>query len=194
MSKGIRPVFLVRLRFRPIPLLALIAMTGVLALPSPAAAARCKHTGARPGDASQRALRMATRCLLNKKRRSHGLLRLRGNGRLHNAAGRHTVDMARRHYFSHTSISGASFLDRIRHTGYLRRARRWSVGENIAWGTGALSTPRAIVRAWMRSPGHRANILSPRFREIGIGISFGAPVRSSAHPAATYTTDFGQRN
>jgi uncharacterized protein YkwD len=181
-----------RHRFRPVLVLALIALASVLAVPS-GAAAGCRHADAQPGDASQRALRMATRCLLNKKRRAHGMWRLRGNGRLHRAAGRHTVDMARRGYFSHTSISGASFLDRIRRTGYLQSARSWTVGENIAWGTGELSSPRAIVRAWMRSPAHRANILNRRFREIGIGISFGAPVRTSAHPAATYTTDFGKR-
>jgi uncharacterized protein YkwD len=186
-------VVLLRVHIRPLLAVALVALAGVLAVPSPAAAARCKHADAQPGDASQRALRIATRCLLNKKRRTHGLRRLRGSGRLHRAAGRHTVDMARRDYFSHTSINGASFLDRIRRTGYLRRARSWSVGENIAWGTGELSTPRSIVRAWMRSPGHRANILNGRFRQIGIGISFGAPVRSSARPAATYTTDFGVR-
>ena len=182
-----------RITFRPLLAITLIALTGLLAVPSPAAAAPCKHADAEPGDASQKALRVATRCLLNQKRMQRGLRKLRGNGRLHRAAGRHTVDMARRHYFSHTSISGASFLDRIRRTGYLQRARSWSVGENIAWGTGELSTPRLIVRAWMRSPGHRANILNGRFREVGIGISFGAPVRASARPAATYTTDFGTR-
>jgi uncharacterized protein YkwD len=187
-------VLRLRIHFRPILVLALVALASVLAMPSPAAAARCKQADARPGDASQRSLRIATRCLLNKKRREHGMQALRGNGRLHHAAGRHVADMAAHHYFSHTSISGASFIDRIRRTGYLRRVRSWSVGENIAWGTGALSTPRSIVRAWMRSPGHRANILNRRFREIGVGISFGAPVRSSARPAATYTTDFGKRS
>ena len=184
---------LLRIRVRPLLAAALLALACALAVPGPAAAARCEHANAQPGDASQRALRIATRCLLNEKRRAHGLRRLRGNARLHHAAGRHTVDMARRRYFSHTSISGASFLDRIRRTGYLSRARSWSVGENIAWGTGELSTPRSIVRAWMLSPGHRANNHNGRYREIGIGISFDAPVRSSANPAATYTTDFGTR-
>jgi len=181
----------VRHRFRPI--VALLALATVLVVPSSAAAKPCKHASAKPGEASERALRLATRCLLNKKRRQHGLRRLRGNGRLHRAAERHGADMARFDYFSHTSRSGASFLDRIRRAGYLRSVRSWSVGENIAWGTGNLSTPRSIVRAWVHSPGHRANILSRRFREIGIGISFGAPVRASARPAATYTTDFGVR-
>jgi uncharacterized protein YkwD len=187
-------VALLIIRPRPLLAAALLALAGALALPAPAAASHCKHANAQPGDASTRALRLATRCLLNEKRREHGLRRLRGNSRLHHAAGRHTVDMARRQYFSHTSISGASFLDRIRRTGYLRDVLAWSVGENIAWGTGVLSTPSSIVRAWMRSPGHRANILNGRFREIGIGISSGAPVQARARPAATYTTDFGARD
>ena len=49
-------------------------------------------------------------------------------------------------------------------------------GENIAWGSGSRSTPRSIVRAWMASDGHWANILSAAFRDIGIGVSPGAPV------------------
>lgn len=182
-----------RIRFRPLLVLAVTALAAALLVPSAAAAKPCKHATAKPGTASERALRIATRCLLNKKRRVHGMRRLRGNSRLHRAADLHGADMARNDYFSHTSRSGASFLQRIQRTGYLRNARSWSVGENIAWGTGNLCTPLSIVRAWMRSPGHRANILNPRFREIGIGIAFDAPVRSSASTAATYTTDFGTR-
>jgi uncharacterized protein YkwD len=186
-------VFHVRIRLRPLLVLGLVALTAALAAPSAAVAKPCEHANAMPGQASERALRIATRCLLNNKRRAHRLRRLRGNPRLHKAATRHGADMARFDYFSHTSRSGASFIDRIRRAGYLRRARSWSVGENIAWGTGPLSTPRSIVNAWMRSAGHRANILNGRFREIGIGISFDAPVDSNGQPAATYTTDFGAR-
>jgi uncharacterized protein YkwD len=154
---------------------------------------KCLHTGAQAGQVSRRALANATLCLLNKQRALHHLKGLKMSKRLGHAARGHSVEMARVHYFSHNSYSGASFLDRIRRSGYLHLARRWSVGENIAWGTGGLSTPRSIVRAWMHSPGHRANILQPSFRHIGIGISFGAPVRIAARSAATYTTDFGMR-
>ena len=186
-------MFSLRTRFRPLAALGLVAMFVALPAPAATAAEPCPNANAVPGQTSERALRIATRCLLYQKRRAHGRRVVRGNARLHRAASRHGADMAHFDYFSHTSRSGASFLDRIRRTGYLRRARRWSVGENIAWGTGELSTPRAIVAAWMRSAGHRANILNGRFREIGIGISFGAPVHSSAQAAATYTTDFGTR-
>jgi uncharacterized protein YkwD len=66
------------------------------------------------------------------------------------------------------------------------------IGENIAWGTLWLATPRAIVTSWMNSPGHRANILNPRFRDTGIGISPHAPASlSGGQSGAIYTQDFG---
>ena len=91
-------------------------------------------------------------------------------------------------YFEHDSRNGDSFADRIRDTGYLSRASRWVVGENLAWGSGRLATPEAIVKAWMDSPGHRANILSGRYREIGIGLTLGSP---RGGDGATYATEFG---
>ncbi len=68
----------------------------------------------------------------------------------------------------------------------------YEVGENIAWGTLSLATPRAIVAAWMASPAHRANILDANFRETGIGVT-PRPPASLAHgqAGAIYTQDFG---
>ena len=161
----------------------------------------CEHADDRPGpassDASERAHAEATVCLLNKQRESRGRHKLRLNARLSTAARRHTIDMVRRNYFSHTSRSGASVVDRLTRSGYMRGARRWTVGENLAWGSGSRSTPRQIVAAWMRSPGHRSNILQRRFREIGIGVVFALPSGASStarRAAATYTTTFGARN
>lgn len=187
-----------RPHIRLLLVLALAAATSLSLAPVSSAKAhhaspKCLHAGAHAGQVSRRALARATLCLLNKQRRLHHLKDLKMSKRLGRAARGHSVEMARVHYFSHNSFSGASFLDRIRRSGYLHSARRWSVGENIAWGSGGLSTPRSIVRAWMHSPGHRANILQPSFRSIGIGISLGAPVRIAARSAATYTTDFGMR-
>ena len=90
--------------------------------------------------------------------------------------------MVRHHYFEHGDFAG-----RIHHAGY----HGYTLGENIAWGSLRYSTPESIVRMWMHSPGHRANILRPQFRDIGIGIARGAPERG-VHGAATYTTDFGK--
>ena len=84
--------------------------------------------------------------------------------------------MVRRRYFSHTSRSGSDSGDRIRSPGYLSGARSWMIGENLAWGSGERSTPRGIVKASIASPGHRHNILTSRFREIGIGVASSSPV------------------
>lgn len=133
----------------------------------------------------------ATLCLLNTERRARGLRRLRLNPRLARAALGHSKDMVRRSYFAHDSRSGATFMDRIRRRGYLSGASRWTVGENIAWGAGTEGTPRSIVEAWMKSPPHRANILSRTYSEVGIGVALGTPAGESSRPGATYNTDFG---
>ena len=132
-----------------------------------------------------------TLCLVNLERTSRGLRRLRDNARLERAATRHSRDMVARDFFSHTSLGGATMMDRIKQAGYLGRARSYSLGENLAWGTGTLGTPLKIVDGWMHSPGHRQNILNPRFEELGVGIVPGAP--GGHADGATYTTDFGAR-
>ena len=97
-------------------------------------------------------------------------------------------------FFDHTSSGGSTMVDRIRRSGYTSRASSWALGENIAWGSGALSTAAQIHRSWMRSAGHRSNVLQRSFREIGIGIETGLPVRlSAAQSGATFTADFGFR-
>jgi uncharacterized protein YkwD len=152
----------------------------------------CENTGDRAGQASQAALIRATVCLLNKERTKRGLRKLRVNARLSSAARSHTLDMVRKHYFAHVSKSGGDVVSRLRRTGYLSHTRSWTVGENLAWGSGGRSTPASIVDAWMHSAGHRHNILTRQFREIGVGLVFKAP--SPAYStAATYTTTFGAR-
>jgi uncharacterized protein YkwD len=172
--------------------LACVLSAGLAVPSAQAAAAGCSSASARPAQLSERALVRATLCMLNAERTPRGLRPLTLNTRLSSAAHRHARDMAKRNYFSHTSLDGSSFLDRIRRAGYLRGARGWAAGENIAWGTGALATPRAIGRAWMQSPGHRANILSTSYREVGVGVAAGAPVRGLLS-GATYATSFGAR-
>jgi uncharacterized protein YkwD len=80
----------------------------------------------------------------------------------------------------------------MRAVGYISHAAGYEVGENIAYGTLWLATPRAIVAAWMASPGHRANILDGRFRDTAIGVSTHlASSLSGGQPGAMYTQDFG---
>jgi uncharacterized protein YkwD len=137
-------------------------------------------------------LARAAVCLINHRRVVRGLARLRINSRLTRAAKWHTHDMVHRRYFGHVSRSGRDVVDRLRGAHYLGGRFSWTVGENLAWGSGNLGTPRAIVRMWMKSTGHRHNMLDPRFREIGIGVIANGPFRT-ALPTATYTTTFGIR-
>ena len=176
---------------KPAVALAAALVVSLLAAPAASAAGACGAANASASQASKRALVRATLCVLNVERARHMLRPLRLNRRLSTAARRHSRAMARRRFFSHNSLGGASFLDRIRGTGYLRGARSWTVGENIAYGSGSRSSPRSIGRAWMNSPPHRANILSSSFRAIGIGIASGTPTGGGG---ATYTTDFGRRS
>ena len=151
----------------------------------------CSGGDLKPEESNVGQVRRTTFCLLNVERGVRGIGRMRMNPRLSKAALAHAKDMVSKTYFAHDSRSGASFLDRIKRQGYLNGGSQWTVGENIAWGSGSRSTPREIVDGWMHSPPHRANILNRRFREIGIGIAIGAPVRGIGSSAATYNTDFG---
>jgi uncharacterized protein YkwD len=135
----------------------------------------------------------ATLCLLNAERSARRLRPLSANSKLASAAERHSRDMVRRHFFAHDTPGGGGFDKRIVRVGYLRGARGWSIGENIAWGTGTSATPAQIVNQWMNSPPHRANILSRKFAEIGLGVAVGAPQGGGGLPGLTYTTDFGSR-
>ena len=168
--------------------LAVLALTLVAA---PSASAVCASASATPGSVAKRTVIRATLCTLNAERARHGLPRLTLNNKLSEAARRHARDMVRRDYFAHDSLGGGTFVDRIRDSGYMKGAGSWSVGENLAWGSHDRAAPRAITSMWMNSAGHRANILSSSFREVGIGFAMGAPGASG--PAATYATEFGTK-
>jgi len=173
-----------------------VVVVGMLAFSVAASSAHaaCRGADVMPSHANAAKVRSATLCLLNAQRRAHGLHKLRVNGRLRHAAAGYARLMVKRNFFAHEGPGGSTPLSRIKGTRYLKGVRAWSIGENLAWGTGSYATPRATVRAWMHSPGHRANILNGGFREIGIGIATGAPVSvGAAVPGATYATDFGYR-
>jgi uncharacterized protein YkwD len=175
------------LRLRVTLIFALVAGAVVSSAPAEAQAS-CAGARSTPGSAGLARARHATLCLLNRQRRRHGLAPLRIDHRLGRAAHAYSRSMVRRDFFDHVSpVNGSTLSDRIHAVGY----RAALVGENLAWGTGRLATPARIVSGWMHSPGHRANILTPGYRSIGIGIVNGAPGRSGR--GATYTTDFGTR-
>jgi uncharacterized protein YkwD len=167
---------------------SLLAVTAAFAAPAAAGAASCSGADRSPAELGQDATARTTLCLLNKERSAHGLRKLRDDAKLRRAANGHAGEMVAKRYFDHDSKSGASFVARIKRTGWTKSRRSWTVGENIGYGSGSLATPRSMVSAWMHSTGHRANILGRQFRMIGIGVANGAPTGGSG---ATYATDFG---
>jgi uncharacterized protein YkwD len=156
-----------------------------------AAGAPCPDPELSPTADNLARIRAATLCLMNAQRRKHGLPPLASSAVLARASLGHSTDMVRRAYFSHATPEGKSVVDRLRAARYISKPRGWTVGENIAWGSGPLGSPRAIVQAWMDSPGHRENLLSPRYSAVGLGIAFGRPGDPSS--GATFTTCFGRR-
>jgi uncharacterized protein YkwD len=155
-----------------------------------AGAGACASTSANPAPANLGALSASILCLLNAERGAKGLPALHSNGKLRGAAKAWANRMVAGRFFAHEAGS-STVTSRIKKTGYIRGS--WSIGENIAWGSGALATPQAIVNGWMHSPGHRANILHGAFKDIGIGIKIGAPGQGLSG-GATYVTDFGKHS
>ncbi|QDQ09648.1 CAP domain-containing protein [Streptomyces spectabilis] len=105
--------------------------------------------------------------LVNAERTKAGCRPLRLDRRVQAAAQAHAKDMAARDYYEHTSPEGKSAGDRMRKAGY--RAGAW--GENIHKGP---KGPKTAMRDWMRSSGHRANILNCAYKDFGAGVSLKA--------------------
>ena len=129
---------------------SLLAFTGAVA--APAAASACSGADSDPATLGEAGTARTTLCLLNQERASRGLRKLRSDARLRRAADKHARDMVARRYFAHESKSGATFVTRIKRTGWTRSRRSWTVGENIGYGSGSLATPRSMVRGWMTAP------------------------------------------
>jgi uncharacterized protein YkwD len=173
-------------------LIALLATWALVASAS-ASAADCGPVGTQVTGLNEAQMESAITCLINDERASYGLQPVAPDTDLRQAAVSHSSEMIKQGYFGHTSPSGLTFMDRIEATGYMRGTRSWTVGENLVWGTGPLSTPQALVTAWMNSPPHRENLLRPTFREIGVAALAGTPVSSSDLTGVTVSSEYGYR-
>lgn len=171
-----------------LPAALLVLGTGA----APAGAAECKHSAKPAYELGGKQVRRATVCLLNKERRARGMGRLKQHRDPRRAAKRHSRMMVEKRCFSHVCPGERDLVGRLSATGYLPCRCSWGVAENIAYGKGRGSSPRGIVRGWMRSPGHRANVLNRSYEHVGVGVRRGAP--SGGGPAATYTIDLGYRH
>ena len=144
-----------------------------------------------PVAASPATAKSATLCLLNNERAANGLAPLSSQSQLESAATSYSQAMVQQRFFSHVSPSGETLEDRL--SAYIAGISTWDIGENLAWGESSYATPASIVGGWMRSDGHRANILNSTFREVGIGIVAGTPGGSAPESSATYAAEFGAR-
>ena len=120
--------------------------------------------------------------VMNQVRIAHGLRPLRADTRLEIAARGHSRTMLRTGTFSHGAFSA-----RIRRAG----VRSPRVGENLAWSAGALAAASTIVQMWLASPAHRANLLHPGYRLVGVGAIRGC-FNGQRHTLMV-TTDFAGR-
>jgi uncharacterized protein YkwD len=119
---------------------------------------------------------------VNTVRAAHGLRPLAVDARLARAASAYSARLLRTDSFTHGALGA-----RLSAYG----ARGPLFGENLAWGVGSRASARSIVRAWLASPGHRANLLRPGFRRIGIGARVGT---FQGHGGAVVVTaDFAGR-
>lgn len=172
---------------------ALALVPGGVAVGTPEAEAACEGSTKQPREIGKRKARKAVVCLLNKQRARRGLGKLSRNRSAERAARDHTRLMIDRRCFSHQCPGESDLVGRLVGADYLPCGCTWGAGENIAWGEGGRGSARSIVKAWMNSPGHRANILDRSFEHIGVGLSWGSPYDRRGK-AATYTTVFGYRD
>jgi uncharacterized protein YkwD len=136
--------------------------------------------------ASPEAQLQSMRCMTDFARSQAGLEALDDSQLLDASAQEKATDVVRCDSFSHTAC-GREFTYWIRQVGYISAAC-WHVGENLAWGTGAYGTVRSIFQAWMRSPGHRQNILGS-YEDLGLSLKVGDVGGHSG--ADVWTAHFG---
>ncbi|HEY5661788.1 MAG TPA: CAP domain-containing protein [Gaiellaceae bacterium] len=117
---------------------------------------------------------------MNAVRKSHGLRPLRVDFHLVSAARGHSSDMMRRQYFAHGAVAGRAVA---------AGAHGPLFGEDLAWATRI--TANWVVGAWLASPEHRAILLRPGFRRVGIGYAFGTFIGHGG--AGVVTADFAGR-
>jgi uncharacterized protein YkwD len=161
-------------------------IAGVLATP-------CANTELTPEPGNIETIDTATLCLVNQERARNGELPLAPNAQLEQAAQGHSEEMVSDDYFAHIAPSGLTPVERVVATGYVPNSEvGYTLGENIAWGTLQLSTPSAIVAAWIASPEHLANILYSPYVDTAIGVAPEAPAAlGEGQPGAVYSQEFG---
>ncbi|HEY8774294.1 MAG TPA: CAP domain-containing protein [Gaiellaceae bacterium] len=179
--------------------LAVVLVAAALAAGAADAGVRSGHDGT-PATASAQQisevqdLQAQVLVAINELRREHGLRELQLNGALSRAALGHSFSMAKHGFFSHSGWNGSPFWQRIKPNYRPHPTSYWSVGENMLWASGDMSADQAI-EMWLASPEHRKNLLTPAWREVGLGAvrALSAPGVYEGLDVTIITADFGVR-
>ena len=163
--------------------------------PSQTSATACADAQLQPGLSTIRRVELAIACLINEQRALAALPPLRMDGRLEDSAAFHTADMINRSFFAHQARGRPSVLQRIRSARYFTRVVTGLYAENLGFGPPERATAENLVRAFMKSDVHRANILYPGVAHQGVSGALADPDSAfySDYPAAVFTIDFGAR-
>jgi uncharacterized protein YkwD len=131
---------------------------------------------------------------INAARAQRGLARLRLSLRLRSAADAHSSEMARRGFFSHDSADGSSPWKRLARFYPSAGYKRWQVGETLLWYSPGVDASSA-VHDWLTSPEHRAILLAPAFREVGVSALHATAASGyfQGQEVTVITADFGFR-
>lgn len=171
-------------------LVALAVLSTAVLVASPVA------TSGSPTKVERRAaLEAAVVFEMNRMRAARGLRPLRSAPALRTAARSHSQAMLDHGFFSHHSADGTAFNVRIKRYYTDRGFAKWSVGEALMTGQGSAVDASDIVAAWLESPSHRTIVLSPVWRDTGIGVLYApsAPQTFGGTEAIVVTADFGLR-
>jgi uncharacterized protein YkwD len=159
-----------------------------------AGAASASPTQPRAQVASLSVLEQGVLADINAFRAANKLAPLTLSASLTAAAHEHSQQMADQGYFQHESGDGSAFWKRLQRFYPSSPWRYWSVGENLLWSSPDVDANGAL-QMWLNSPEHKANLLTARWREIGVSAVHVAAAPGTFHglDVTIVTTDFGIR-
>jgi len=172
---------------------AVVVLAAATVFAAPAGAGERRAAPVRNVTASN-ALERGVLAEINVLRKRPALVALRLSSRLDSAANAHSLAMARRGFFAHESADGTSFWRRVERYYGSKGYPYWSVGENLLWSSPDVD-PAGALKMWLNSPPHRKNLLTARWREVGLAAVHVqvAPGVFNGLEVTILTADFGVR-
>lgn len=180
-----------------------VALTAALPLAVPSAAssqgparasAACPNTTVVPIDARtrDRAAR-ALRCLINEQRSAQGAPRLQLSSALSGLARTHSTEMQRFDFLRHTDRRGRDLRERLLASSWPRAGKTFTASETVSWGRADGRTPAALLKTLTANAGNRSRLLRGTYRDLGVGLATGIPVKGARGNGVTLTLILGRR-